>query len=307
MNPAPNFEAPSQVDGVRVLANRADSPYAVPGATVNITSLAVDARPNPSEPMHVYWLPGACINPPGDLYYQCFSQFGGVLPSGVDLGPLLTAGDSFSFQMPADVIESHANIDGRDPYGLAVVFTLACAGRVEYVPPVPGGSPDAVPFVCLDSAGARLGANDFVFAYSLVYAFADRSNENPVLEQVTYGGTPLDPDQGLSISHCQESKIDDCPATKLDVSVPSSSQELDPSNLDGNGNPLKVTLYVQYFSTGGKISNDTVVIFDPRNGRLRATGDDFRAPLRAGEYRMWAVVHDNRGGVTWQEFALHVN
>jgi len=203
--------------------------------------------------------------------------------------------------------QSHATIEGQDPYGLAVVFVVACAGRVQYAPPAPGGSPDAVPFVCLDSAGARLGADDFVFAYSLVYAFADRSNENPVLEQVSYRGAPIDTDQGLTISHCEKSKIDDCPTSKLEVSVPSSSQELDYSNLDGNGNPLKESLYVQYFSTGGKISSDTIVIFDPRNGRLSGTGNDFRAPQQAGEYRLWAVVHDNRGGVTWQELALHVN
>jgi len=146
-----------------------------------------------------------------------------------------------------------------------------------------------------------------VFAYSLVYAFAERRNENPVLDSVSYGGTPIDPAQGLELEHCEKSKIDDCPATKLDVNVPASSQELDPSNLDSAGNPLKETIYVQYFMTGGKIANDTTVIYDPRQGRLGDTGDDFRAPLAAGEYRLWAVLHDNRAGVTWQELALHVH
>lgn len=302
----PTFEAPSRVDSVRILANKTDTPYARPGETVKVTSLALDARPSQLEPMRVYWLPGACINPPGDAYYQCFAGLANELPRGVDLGPLLTEGDSFSFRMPEDVIESHPTREGQEPYGLAVVFTIACAGHVEYAPPAPGGSPDAVPFACFDRAGSRLGAEDFVFAYSLVYAFADRRNENPVLERVTYGGAPIDPEQGLRIPRCQRSNIDDCGATKLDVSIPSLSHEPDPSNLDTNGSQLRETLYVRYFSTGGKISNDTVVIFDPRKGRLSDTGDEFRAQQLAGEYRLWAVVHDNRGGVTWLELPLHV-
>jgi hypothetical protein len=51
--------------------------------------------------------------------------------------------------------------------------------------------------------------------------------------------------------------------------------------------------------------SDTVILFDPVAGRLTGTGDDFYPPQAAGAYRLWAVVHDNRGGVTWQEFPLH--
>jgi hypothetical protein len=302
----PSFEAPSDVDSVRVLATRADTSYAPPGAKVNLQVLAVDGRVNPSDAMQVYWLPAACINPPGDAYYGCFPGFGGQFRRGVDLAGELSSGSAFSFQMPDDVIASHAGVAGEPPYGLAVVFTLACAGHVEYRPEL-AASPDAVPFACFDAAEHRLGAEDFVFAYSLVYAFADRSNENPTLEGVTYGGTLIDPSAGLQIQHCQKSSIDDCSAVKLDVNVPRSSQEPDPSNLSASGDTLGESLYVQYYATGGKIANDTTVIFDARAGRLAQTGDDFRAPLTPGEYQLWAVVHDNRGGVVWQALPLHVN
>jgi hypothetical protein len=145
-----------------------------------------------------------------------------------------------------------------------------------------------------------------VFAYSLVYAFAERRNENPELRAISYDGKAIEPSAGLTLDHCPKASIDDCPSAKLDVDVPSASQEVDPSNRTAEGDPLPETLYVQYFATGGKIASDTLVIFDPRRGRLAHTGDDFRAPRVAGEYRLWAVVHDNRGGVTWQEVALHV-
>ena len=303
---APNFESPSLVDSVRVLATRTETPYAAPGATVRLETLTIDGRASSTEPLHVSWLPTPCINPPGDAYYGCFPDWKGQLRSGADLGAELVSGDTFSFTLPSDIVRTHAGTGSGEAYGLAVAFSLACAGHVEYRPEAAGGAPDAVPFVCADSSGHALGADQFVFAYSLVYAFAERRNKNPELNAISYAGQPIDLNAGLSIDHCQTASLDDCPANKLDVDVPGSSQEQDPSNQNPDGSALHESLYVQYFTTGGKIANDTVVIFDARQGRLGHTGDDFRAPKTPGEYRLWAVVHDNRGGTAWQEVALHV-
>jgi hypothetical protein len=302
----PTFDPPSHIDSVRILATRADSPYARPGDHVEVEVLAVDGRSTAPEPMHVYFLPRACINPPNDAYYGCFSEFRAEFPSGVDLESELLSGTTFSFDLPADVIDAHAGIPGQTPYGMVVDFAIACAGRVEYRPDLAGAAPDAVPFACFDRSDRQLGAEEFAFAYSLVYAFSDRSNANPLLESLTFGGTPVDPSAGIEVDHCTASNIDDCPATKLDVNVPSSSQEPDPSNSAPDGAILGESLYVNYFSTAGKIANDTTIIFDPRQGRLADTGNDFRSPPSAGDYQLWAVVHDNRGGVVGQQFRLHV-
>jgi hypothetical protein len=299
------LEAPSTLTSVRVLATRADRPYTPPGAAVNMEVLAVDGRANPSEPMRVYWLPAPCMNPPGDAYYGCFAEFGAAFRAGVDLSAELHAGDTFAFEMPSDAIDSHPSAQSQSPYGLAVVFTLACAGHVEYRPEL-ARSPDAIPFACFDPAGRELDANDFVFAFSLVYAFSDRANANPLLESVTFGGTPIDPVAGVQLRHCESSSIDDCPATKLDVVVPGSSQEPDPSNLTADGAVLNESLYVQYYARAGKFSNDATTIFDAHAGRLENTGNDFRVPQQPGEYELFTVLHDNRGGATWQRLPLHV-
>jgi hypothetical protein len=299
----PTFDPPSLVRSARILAVSADPPYAMPGETVNMTALAFDGRASPAAPMQLYFLPVPCVNPPGDAYYGCFPPIGALVSPGVDLGPILNLGPDFSFQMPADALIPH--VDGGDePYGLAVVFTIACAGHVEYAPPPRGASPDTVPFGCFDDRGHRLGADDFVFAYSLVYAFQDRINRNPAIEQVTFAGAPVDATAGITLEHCPGSGS--CPKQKLDVVVPRTSQEADPTNLDTEGHPLGELIYVKYYVTGGKVANDTMVLFDPRRGRLVKTGDDYRAPELPGEYRLWVVVHDNRGGVAWQEIALHV-
>src|SRR5580658_7616832 len=72
-----DFPAISSITSVRILASRADEPYAKPGDTVHVDVLAVDGRAVKTTPMHVYWLPFACENPPEDLYYLCFEQLGG--------------------------------------------------------------------------------------------------------------------------------------------------------------------------------------------------------------------------------------
>jgi|HubBroStandDraft_1064217.scaffolds.fasta_scaffold210739_2 hypothetical protein len=301
---AATFDPSSKVETVRILATSADEPYAAPGETVHMQVLAFDGRPTRVEPMNVYWLPSACINPPDDAYYGCFPAFAQAFPLHRDLGPALVKGTTFSFQMPTTAISSHS-ASGGDPYGLAVIFTIACAGHVEYAPTPQGGSPDAVPFGCFDQAGTRLGADDFVLAYSLVYSFADRTNANPVIQSVTLKGAAVDPTAGIVLDHCTKANLDDCPTTPLDVTVPASSQEPDPSDLDANGQVLKEEIYVDYYLTAGKVASDTVVLFDPRAGQLTGTSDALSAPQTAGDYWLWAVVHDNRGGAAWQALPLH--
>jgi hypothetical protein len=161
----PTFDAPSHIDSVRILATRANPPYARPGDHVELEVLAVDGRSTAPEPMHVYFLPRPCINPPNDAYYGCFSDFHAEIPSGVDLESELLSGTTFSFDMPTDVIDAHTGIPGQTPYGMVVVFAIACAGRVEYRPDLAGAAPDAVPFVCFDRSDGQLGAQDFAFAY----------------------------------------------------------------------------------------------------------------------------------------------
>lgn len=302
----PKFDPPSLIESVRILATAADKPYALPGDTVNTQVLAYDGRSSKPAPMGVWWIPKACINPRGDLYYSCYESFGSSFQPGVDLTSQLIAGTSFSFQLPSDVITSHPTTSG-DPYGLAVTFVIACAGHVEYTPNPAGGAPDALPFGCFDSNHNQLGADDFVFAYSLVYSFNDRTNANPVITDITFNGGPVNPTSGFTLPHCTNSNIDDCPTSSVDTSVPPSSQEVDPSNLDANGNPLKEEIWVDYYLTAGKVKNDTEILYDPTAGALSNTADDLYAPQSVGSYMFWSVVHDDRGGCSWVQVPMQAN
>jgi len=301
------FDPSSKITSVRVLATRADKPYAAPGETVTLEMLAFDGRASKPHPMQIYWVPSICTNPASDNYYECYATLGQQFEPGIDISERLVAGEQFAFQVPDDIIATHGSSQrGGADYGLVVAFSVACAGHVEYIKNT-GGAADALPFGCFDDAHNQLSANDFVFAYSLVYSFLDRTNANPEIEQVTFDGDEVAPAVGVTLAHCTQSDIERCPSVPLDTVVPDSSQELDPSNLDVNGNVLREQIWVDYYLTGGKLKHESAILFEPHNGRVSKAANEVYAPQASGDYMLWAVVHDNRGGVNWVQVPMSVN
>src|SRR4051812_26510471 len=165
---AEGFDPASKVDSVRLFVVKADKPYVKPGETVTLEALFTDARKEKPRAAKMYWIPVLCLNPKDDLYYLCFAPPGdggreagntrlipvgpladagaadagaadagaiggsnpfASIPTGVDLAPFLPQGNTFSFTIPTDAVKER---QGSAPYGLAVVFNILCAGRVEF-------------------------------------------------------------------------------------------------------------------------------------------------------------------------------
>jgi hypothetical protein len=299
------FDPPSDINSVRILAIQANPPYALPGTTVQLQILAFDGRQVQTEPMTVAWFPQACFDPPDEAYFACYAALPQLFTPGENVTSLLTPGPSFSFQMPADVITDHSSTLTSDPYGVGLVFAVACAGQVRYTG-VATSNISANPFGCFDSNGVALDANSFVLAYGLVYSFTDRTNANPVITNLTFAGNPVDPVAGITVTHCTSSTAARCPTTPIDTVVPPSSQELDPGSLDANGNPLKEEIWVDYYASGGTLGSGTVILYSPTTGQVQPSPTNYAAPPVAGEFLLWAVVHDDRGGVSWLQVPVHV-
>jgi hypothetical protein len=326
------FEPESLVDSVRILASQADHPYATPGQTVNLQVLAYDGRQIKPAPMKVWWLPFVCNNPTDDLYYACFSAFGGggvdagpdaanplgtpdggasglgALKPGVDLTPLLVEGATFSFTVRSDLISSHppSMSMGQQPYGLAIAFNIACAGHVELLPVDPSSpNPLQVPVGCFDANHNQLGPQDYVIGFTRVYAYTTLTNANPVISQVTFNGNPVD-DAGVSVPHCTTSKTQNCPGTSLDTVVPPSSQEPDPADLGPDGTARSEEIWVDYFTTAGSLDDDARLLYDAVQGQQTDTATKYHAPQTAGSSMLWAIVHDNRGGTAWQQIPVEL-
>lgn len=332
------FDPQSAVNSVRMFAARVDKPYARPGETVNFEVLLTDGRADKTRPLKLYWIPIVCLNPRDDLYYLCFappsgdagaggSRFlpvgpladagvpeagagpgggGGPLqsiPTGIDIGPFLPQGPTFSFRMPDDVIQPR---EGIEDYGIAYVFNIACAGQVRLAQPSAGGGPQQVPLQCTDEDGNPLPPSDYVIGFARVYSYANRTNTNPVIAEVTLAGQPVDLAKGITLPPCRGVKRRaDCPEHKIDVRVAEESWEPNPSEVEAAAN-AREQIWVTYYSDQGRFQDDARLLFDPRRGRVSESEVVYRAPADPAEGTIWAVVHDNRGGTAWVVVPLHV-
>jgi len=344
------FSAQSLVQSVRILASSADEPYARPGDQVHVTVLAYDGRPadqRQGAPMNLTWLPGSgsvvipCINPPDDAYYGCFSRFrstasavspGGLQDAGADsaapVGSQDAAADSAAgvalpvtatseFTMPLDVVTSHPPVAGTSPYGLAYLFNVACAGQVQVVPA--GPNPQQAPIGCFDDAGNALGSDEYVFGFTRVYSRLAPdggyySNANPVITGVdlppctlaVQGSVPsfvAPPIAALCIPSS-------CPRVTIGAIVPESSWELNPLNVDSNGNPLHEEIWADYYATFGGFNSQTRLLYDPSTGVVSGSDTEFEPPtLGPSDVHdgfIFAVVYDDRGGESWVSIPTHV-
>ena len=118
----PDFDPPSELHSLRVLAVKKDVPYAQPGEAVHLQMLWQDASPKSPRPVQIAWSP-PCFDPPGDLYYGCFSD-----PS--TFGGMVTSSEATSFVMPADIISRRPPpADSRNaPYELRMCSSPRARG-----------------------------------------------------------------------------------------------------------------------------------------------------------------------------------
>lgn len=341
------FADPTLVQTVRILASGADQPYAAPGADVTVNVLAYDGRKTQTEPMTMYWLPFVCENPLDDAYYACFQQFASEAAGSYDggaprgdagagagkfIGPggvlQVPTGPNYSFQMPSDAVTSHPTVPGTPvPYGLAIIFNVACAGHLQLVPIDPSNqNPQTVPIGCFDSNGNQLGPDDWVFGFTRIYSYDKIKNANPVISYVDVGGKhlPVTPQPGapqvytapacnsgtgcLSMPVCT-SGGSNC-HVQMGPVVPESSWEVNPELNDMNGKPLHEQLWVDFYSSLGSVQDEARLLYDPVTGSVgdpSHTDTTFEGPSTAGTGNVWMIVHDSRGGAAWVTIPLLVH
>jgi len=329
---AAGFDPKSKVDSVRLFAARADKPYAKPGETVTLDVLAYDGRANPTRQMKHYFLPFVCLNPVGDSYYGCFlpgvlgPPDGGALPredagqrvptsgegsasflpgveDGTDLTPFLVQGTRFSYVVPKTAVVARAETPD-EPYGLTIVFTVACAGRVVFKRPTIA-TRQQVPLACVDEDGAVLPASEYVIGIHRVYVYDEKANENPVLERLTYDGNPVDPNIGVEIDRCLLTNRASCPEHKLDAVVPEASWQVQDGVKTSTGEAAREQIWVDYYATLGEIESARL-IYDISQGRVTESGAKLTGDSVAGRGTLFAILHDNRGGVAWTHVPITV-
>ena len=325
----PDFDPPSELHSLRVLAVEKDVPYAQPGQTVNLQMLWQDASllAGPDRPITVAWSP-PCFDPPGDLYYACFSD-----PSL--FGGMLSRGEHTSFEVPLDIISRRPPpTDGSNTaYGISYVFFAVCAGELSLLPPGDGTS---LPVACKDASGKSLGADDFVAGYTSIYSFEGFSNHNPLIGgfefrsqslprsavclldecQALAGSAPAvdfdcnDPEQSARcVPTCADDGDSSCPAYAFRPTIDKTelaNQDIDDVSAAQLGRTVGEQMWVDYYTDAGGFKSPVRLLNDATNGWNDDYGTDFYAPKEPGLARIWAIAHDNRGGVAWSGVTLKV-
>jgi hypothetical protein len=287
-----DFDPSSRVTGLRLLATRADAPFAAPGEEVHLESLVTDGL---GRSYQVAW--GICERPASTTATGCLQS----LP--IDTQPLAvdtrsakeTAASTFSFVVPEDALAGIPEAGRRSLY--YGVVEVACPGIVRA-----GPSPEGLPLSCSDPGGALLALGSYDIGVKRVFVRERDRNANPEIAAVTFDGLSWPEDEIKTIVACAsatDNQFDRCEGEShaMSVTIPETSFE---SGVDEFGATFAEQLLVDYYATDG------IFEYETRDARQPVTRFKARQGAVGSSIDLWIVVHDDRGGVTWAKRTLSV-
>jgi hypothetical protein len=283
----------SRVVSLRVLAQETDLPYARPGESVHIRSLAFDPQGRTIE-----WAWAVCVNPNSSEALNCIGQ---IVTEAAASGTLtlLARGpgvDAVDVVVPDDVLTSLPEA-ARSNASLGVL-SVACPGTLTLEP----GAAD-LPFRCTEADSGRvLGLDEFIVGVKRIVVRNVDRNQNPVIARVTFDDSDWPENEVRTVSPCSETG-NDVTACADNLQHELSAQVTPDSFEHGEtewGDSFDEQLIVQYFATEGNFESEVRVADSPKNKwapRQQAGGTDVT---------LWFVAHDSRGGVNWATRRVHV-
>lgn len=254
-----------------------------------------------------------------------------------------TANDRFAFTVADDIISSRPPPpDPAAPrYGLNIVFFAACAGRLYQRDPADGfpfgcyeeldGEPGLGP------ADRQLGSSDFVVGYTSVFAYQDLRNQNPRIGGLEFAGVPyvpagsdgaaspagsvalsppdlcigdaclgapLDPGASCPEALTLEACSGDCETRSVRPLIDPDNAEVDAIASRRSSVQLGEQMWVNYYAASGEVDEEVRLLNDATRGWNPEFGTDYQAGSEPGVSYLWAVAHDNRGGVEWARLRL---
>jgi hypothetical protein len=323
------LEAAGEVTKLRILGVQADPPEISPGEATAIRILSADPK---GEGRRVV---GGGIVVPG-LFTPSSAPDATDLPQLFFALPFTDAGQQGVVSFPDQLMIPEYTLDPQNahvpiaPPGEPLTMTailFVCAGdgfdeNAAYAvigELTMGGAAEATGPLAFEDICTRAGADEGVTAiktFDVVTCDPATStlscdgeyapNANPEIDSVTFDGEPLSPFVG---GVCLECDAKDGCRTPMKASAAMTADSFQryerpiAANLSGTEVVYERT-YISWFATGGK--------FDVERSGNGSTIDNvlpdepFEAmwmpPPGGGEFTVWAVAHDVRGGVSWEIF-----
>lgn len=189
------------------------------------------------------------------------------------------------------------------------------------------------PLICKDKEGITLDSDNFIAGYTQQYVYGDGSaNLNPVIESVTFNNIKYDfdrvapgmpcldddcvQDAGPSPDACQvpvddnqknatpphvKACRDHCPSYEFKPGMDSAKNNDVDTFTSAGGSPVSEQMWIDYYAERGELKGSARSLRDTTLGWFDDYGQKWKPPALAdaGPALLWAVVHDNRGGVAW--------
>lgn len=286
------LEPGTKIDSFRVLAEQADLPFAHPGETVRLTSLAHDPAGRT-----ISWAWASCVNPQSSDLVGCLSRISeNPDPQSAifAMGPEQSAVD---VSIPVDVI-SRLPAEGRNGASVGVV-SAACPGDLSF-----GAGPGGLPFVCKErESGREMELDEFMVGIKRITVRESDRNQNPVISGVTFDGADWPEGEIKQVaSSCDTDEFtydtcDDEDKHQIVVQLPPGTVE---AGADELGRDFTESVIVQYYATEGIFENEVKVAAETKNGWVA------RRSAAGQLLSFWFVARDNRGGVSWIERQVQV-
>jgi len=290
----PGFEEQYEITKLRTLAIGAEPAALGPGEVVSFSALVV----NPASPVPptLKWEVCLLTDSP-DNEYRCLSS-----PEFGDLG--FELGEGSSQQLPYDVFEQ---LD-VDVEALCALFGSDEVPDFVSLPSCDEGLPVTIRLTAESEGDVEIAIREFLILDDTEAARDDR-NTNPqsgnlLVNDVGLGsGEPVQVFQGGEEEFLQLS---------LEVDLTTEAQSWEPVDPDNEGQRLaaeREVLRASWFSTLGEFEYAVTYYSEGITEDDELITNELRLPRRdpdavGSTVRVWVVLRDNRGGVSWKEWSF---
>jgi hypothetical protein len=209
-----------------------------------------------------------------------------------------------------------------------------CAGKLDFDMGAGATASDSpgLPVRCLNDAGEPLGSEDFIVGYTSIYSFEGISNKNPAFSvddagkgefligdqtvpadcvgEVCQTTNPVEVDCDSQPERCIKACADDgdpaCPNIDVKPAIEQSANvEKDAVSSTLFGTDVTEQMWVNYYVDRGGMS-EVRLLNDTNSGWNEKYRGQLHAPKDPGPMQIWAVIHDNRGGMEFSRVTIGV-
>ena len=98
----------------------------------------------------------------------------------------------------------------------------------------------------------------------------------------------------------------DCPGVQVAALIDKAAAEPDEIAKIAYGSDIEESIWVNYYIDRGRVGPEVKLVNEATKGWQPDFSSELFMPKEPGPMRIWAVVRDNRGGLSWARIPAYV-